>query len=98
MFIKMKERRHRILLADRDNIEWYPAIDPSRCTGCGVCFAFCPKGVFVMDDQTGKAVVTNPYECVVLCSGCVPKCLQQAISFPRREDFEHFVRYGQDAE
>ena len=94
----MKERRQRILLADRDKIDWYPAIDEEQCIGCGVCFNFCPKGVFTLEEAAGKTVVTRPFECVVLCSGCRPKCPQRAISFPRREDFEHFVRYVQTEE
>ena len=89
----MQTRRKRILLVERDKIEWYPTIASNQCVSCKVCFEFCPKKVFALDEKTGKAVVAHPYECVVLCSGCVPKCPNQAISFPRREDFEHFVRY-----
>jgi NAD-dependent dihydropyrimidine dehydrogenase PreA subunit len=46
-----------------------------------------------MKSDSGKVQVTAPYECVVLCSGCVKKCPQGAISFPRREDFEKYVIY-----
>lgn len=89
----MKERRRRTLLAEREKIDWYPSITSELCSGCRVCFEFCPKKVFTLDEKTGKALVTQPYACVVLCSGCAPKCPSQAISFPRREDFECFVRY-----
>lgn len=86
-------RCKRTLLADRDKIEWYPTVDAAHCVGCRVCFEFCPKKVFSVDEKSGKIIVTQPYECVVLCSGCVPKCPAQAITFPKREDFEHYVRY-----
>ena len=89
----LQTRRKRTLLVDRDKIEWYPAVDAERCVGCRICFDFCPKKVYELDAATGKPVVKHPYECVVLCAGCVPKCPAGAIRFPRREDFEHFVRY-----
>ncbi len=92
----MQVRRKRTLLVDRDQIEWYPTLDATRCIGCKVCFEFCPKRVYTLDESTGKPIVSHPYECVVLCSGCVPKCPSAAISFPRRDDFEHFVRYESD--
>ena len=91
--MSMQERRKRTLLVDRDKIEWYPTIDSEQCTGCKVCFTFCPKKLYSLDEAGGKPVVVQPYECVVLCSGCVPKCPVGAISFPKREDFEHFVQY-----
>lgn len=89
----MQERRKRILLAERGQIDWFPTIDESLCVGCQICFQFCPKKVFTWDEVAVKARVTQPYECVVLCSGCVPKCPAGAIRFPKREDFEHYVRY-----
>lgn len=91
--MQLKPRRKRTLLVDRDKIEWYPTLDPERCIGCQVCFTFCPKQVYTLDEASGKSVVSRPYECVVLCSGCVTKCPVGAISFPQREDFECFVQY-----
>lgn len=85
------KKSNRRLLAERDTIDWFPSVDAAKCDGCGVCVNFCAKKVFVLEQ--GTANVVHPYECVVLCAGCVPKCHNQAISFPKRADFEHFVAY-----
>ena len=89
----MINKRKRHLLKPRADIEWFPTIDAKSCTGCQLCVDFCFKRVFALTE--GKASVAQPYECVVLCSGCIPKCPQQAISFPNREDFEQFVAYDE---
>ena len=90
---EIKLHKKREITTARELIDWYPTVDESRCQGCKICFDFCPKKVYEFDETRQKAVVVNPYACVVLCSGCLPKCPHQGISFPRREDFEHFVRY-----
>lgn len=64
----------------REEIPWFPRIEPERCTGCGVCISFCQYKVYRESD--GKAEVANPYACLVGCSGCVSQCPSQAISFP----------------
>ncbi|MEN6413558.1 MAG: ferredoxin family protein [Veillonellales bacterium] len=92
----MQTRRKRRLLAEREKIAWYPAVDETRCTGCKICYDFCFRKVYSFDEASRKAVVAQPYECVVLCSGCQPKCPVQAISFPERQDFEHFVAYEEE--
>ena len=86
-------KRTRHLLKPRKDIDWFPTIDEGRCVGCKVCVDFCFKRVFAFTE--GKGRVAQPYECVVLCSGCVLKCPQQAISFPDREEFERFVYYDE---
>ena len=63
----------------RDKIEWYPRVDPDLCTGCGTCVEFCHRGVYLLDDMPK---VTNPFGCVVGCTGCLDKCPEGAISFP----------------
>lgn len=73
---QLEEKYHGI---PREEIAWYPRVDLDKCTGCGVCAKFCQKGVYVLGD---KVSVTNPYRCVVSCTGCVSKCPEGAISFP----------------
>ena len=77
----------------REEIEWYPTVDSEKCQGCMVCYEFCPKGCFSLSQDGKRVLVTMPYQCVVLCSGCVKKCPHGAISFPKREDFVKYVIY-----
>ena len=90
---KRKVYRKREFTAPREEIAWCPTIKEEQCQGCRICYEFCFKKVYDFDETTKKAKVVRPYECVVLCSGCAPKCPHQAILFPKREDFEHYVRY-----
>lgn len=85
--------RRRALTVPRDEIEWYPSIDHEKCTCCRACYSFCPRGVFSIAPGGEAVLVTNPYACVVLCTGCVPRCPHGAISFPRRESFYRYVYY-----
>ena len=73
---QLEERYHGI---PREEIPWFPRIDYKRCTGCGVCVKFCQKGVYTFDE---KPHVTNPYRCVVSCTGCKDQCPEDVISFP----------------
>jgi NAD-dependent dihydropyrimidine dehydrogenase PreA subunit len=75
----------------RDTIPWHPTVDAERCTGCGVCLSFCPKGVFSEEEK--KVVVRNPTSCVLLCSHCTKLCPVHAISFPKAKDFRKYVYY-----
>ena len=73
---QVEERYHGI---PREEIQWFPAIDESKCDACGACAEFCKRGVYTFDD---KPHVTNPYRCVVSCTGCQKICKEGAISFP----------------
>ena len=66
----------------RREIPWYPTVDLEKCTGCGVCYDFCPHGTYGWDDERDQPEVTNPYNCVVGCSNCRPQCPVEAIEFP----------------
>lgn len=52
-------------------------IDRELCKGCGICVAFCPKGVLVMDDDE-KAVIRYPKRCKE-CGMCELRCPDMAI-------------------
>ena len=53
------------------------AIDRARCTGCGLCEAFCPVNVFVMEDGEPQSV--RPEDCWG-CETCVGQCPVHAIT------------------
>ena len=92
-------KKRKRLLAPREEIAWFPTIKPELCNGCGDCKVLCKPGVFELGepDPTGihrpKLVVAHPYQCLVLCTRCVPICTSGAIVMPPKEDFEKFVEY-----
>ena len=69
----------------REQIPWYPTIDPTKCTGDQACVTFCKHEVFTWDPATERPMVAEPYNCVVGCSGCTSICASSAISFPTLE-------------
>ena len=54
-------------------------IDPDKCTGCGNCVRACTVDVIRMDEETGKAVIKYPEECMV-CDYCELDCPEGAIT------------------
>ncbi len=76
--------------ADRANYIWYPKIDYSKCTGCGLCLLSCGNDVFRWSDQKGVPVVANPGSCVMGCTTCAKLCPEDAISFP--DDPKNFLK------
>ena len=63
----------------REEIHWFPSVDDNKCTACGKCAKFCKRGVYTFDT---KPHITNPYRCVVSCTGCQKTCPDGAITFP----------------
>lgn len=63
----------------REQVLWYPTIDPDKCVRCGMCLN-CGKNVY--DWTPDGAGVARPYGCVVGCTTCANLCLGNAISFP----------------
>jgi ferredoxin len=53
-------------------------IDREACIGCGVCVSLCPRGILVMDEETGKCDVTDEKKCDRL-AGCERACPVSAI-------------------
>lgn len=56
------------------------------CKGCGICVAYCPKDVLVLDDE---GIVTAPREkdCIQ-CMLCELRCPDFAIEVIREEKDE----------
>jgi len=56
-----------------------PLIEVNRefCKGCGICVAFCPKGVLELDDHE-KAEVKHLEECNA-CMLCELRCPDMAV-------------------
>jgi NAD-dependent dihydropyrimidine dehydrogenase PreA subunit len=69
----------------REQVPWYPSVYPDRCDGCGGCLAFCTFGVYDLDEASNKAIVVDPFNCVVGCDSCAKVCKRGAIRFPPRE-------------
>lgn len=66
----------------RERIPWEPEIDEDHCAGCGECLDTCPNGVYELAGDGSKMIVSNPFNCVVMCDKCAGFCPLEAISFP----------------
>ncbi len=66
---------------DRAKFEWYPVIDYSKCTNCGLCLLSCGNAVFGWSKSQEKYVVANKGNCVVGCTTCGKVCPEKAITF-----------------
>ena len=53
-------------------------INRDWCKGCGICVAFCPKEVLVLDDRD-KACWAYPEKCIN-CELCELRCPDMAIT------------------
>jgi NAD-dependent dihydropyrimidine dehydrogenase PreA subunit len=76
----------------RENIPWFPTIDPDLCIGDQDCVSFCKNGVLAFDEDSFKVIVVRPYNCVVGCDACSKICPQEAIKFPDKEEFRGTLR------
>ncbi len=70
---------------DRDKIDWHPEIDEEKCTGCGLCFMTCGRGVYRFDYEKNKSKAVNPNNCLVGCQTCSNLCPAKAISFAKND-------------
>jgi NAD-dependent dihydropyrimidine dehydrogenase PreA subunit len=69
----------------RAQVPWYPNIYPDRCDGCGDCLAFCAYDVYDWDEASHKAIVVDPFNCLVGCDARARVCKRGAVRFPPRE-------------
>jgi len=53
-------------------------IDSSLCNGCGICVDSCCTDVIRTDEESEKAVIKYPEDCM-LCLICELDCPQHAI-------------------
>ena len=76
----------------REQIDWHPTIDESKCTGCGMCVTSCGRDVFGYDEAKKKAVVARPLQCMVGCTSCEVWCVFEAINFPDRAYVRNVIK------
>ncbi len=68
-------------------------IDPELCNGCGICINSCTTDVIRMDEETKKAVVKYPEDCI-MCEMCVQDCPQKAITVSLTKTSPLIVSWG----
>jgi NAD-dependent dihydropyrimidine dehydrogenase PreA subunit len=73
----------------RQDIPWFPQVNPETCIGCELCFVTCGRSVYEIavqpDGRHHLAVAERPFNCMVGCSTCAMVCPTQAITFPQRD-------------
>lgn len=60
-------------------------MDDAACIGCGTCATGCSRLVYRFEFQRAKAVVADPFKCMVGCTTCANTCPAPAISVPALE-------------
>lgn len=76
----------------REQIAWFPIIDPNACSACGECADLCANEVFGLNASNSLMEVVNPYNCVVLCDKCGLTCPSEAIHFPDKRDMKAAIQ------
>jgi NAD-dependent dihydropyrimidine dehydrogenase PreA subunit len=74
---------------NRKNIDWFPTVDYSKCTGCLACIKKCTRGVYAV--KKGKPVVVSLTNCAVGCTGCDVICPARAISHQPKKSLAKFI-------
>jgi len=70
---------------DREQIQWNPEVDESKCIGCGLCATSCGRGVYKFDYENKKSKVAISNNCMVACQTCANLCPVKAISFAKED-------------
>ncbi len=78
----------------RKEIPWAPKIDYKKCVGCGKCVEYCTLGTFTLEQKEDekRAVVKNPNNCVVLCTGCDDVCPAGAVKHPSKKQTREKIK------
>lgn len=78
----------------REQIPWYPTINYDKCIQCEKCVEYCKLGAYCLMEKDGKKkpVVSNPYNCVILCDGCQAICPSGAISHQSKKETIDLIR------
>jgi NAD-dependent dihydropyrimidine dehydrogenase PreA subunit len=76
----------------RQEIDWHPTINESKCTGCGMCVTSCGREVFDFDAAKKKAVVARPLQCLPGCTSCEAWCVFDAISFRDKQYMREVIK------
>ncbi len=75
----------REALKREHGVPWYPVIDPTLCTNCGTCRAYCLFSVYgksPIETISGSVHVTAPLNCKTGCPACARLCPVGALIFP----------------
>lgn len=77
----------------RRKIPWYPIINYEKCVCFGKCVDYCKLGAYEFEEVKGneRVVVKNPYNCVVLCTGCETQYLSGALSHPSKQETRKII-------
>jgi len=62
---------------------YYAAVDPEACTGCGACVERCQVNALTMDDRA-RAALVDLDRCIG-CGNCVVACPSGAMSLARKK-------------
>ena len=82
---KAKQNPHSFMGVPREQIDWFPTIDYSKCNQCKQCVSFCAHDVYAVEQN--KVVIKNPKNCVVFCQACLKMCpIQGAMQFQAKKD------------
>ncbi len=76
----------------RQEIPWFPSVNPEECIGCRKCVEACKHGVYAFDEEKRIAYVADPYHCEVYCQSCRFQCEVGAIAFPDKAKIKEVMK------